>query len=131
VPKRRTLDLSEQQRKELLDCRDHHKQAYMRERAAALLFIADGLAPAVVARKKLWRSRDPDTIYTWLDRYQQDGLGGLLISQGRGRKPAFSPSLPERRKSQRGPDPFGDTPQGINPRSFCHPYVGGCRRHGA
>src|SRR5260221_13824567 len=25
---------------------------------------------------------------------------------------------------------LGDTPQGLKPRSFCHPYVSGCRRHG-
>jgi hypothetical protein len=93
MPKRRTLELTEEQQSELRVCRDHHQLPYLRERAAALLFIADGIAPAVVAREKLWHSRDPDTLYPWLDRSQEHGLGGLLINSGRGRKPAFSPSV--------------------------------------
>jgi Helix-turn-helix domain len=95
MPKHRTLTLTEEQQRELLTCRDRHKLPYMRERAAALLFVAAGIAPAVGAREKLWRFRDPDTLYSWLDRYQEHGLAGLLINPGRGRKPAFSPSLPQ------------------------------------
>jgi hypothetical protein len=94
MPKRRTLELTKEQQSELRNCRDRHRLPYLRERAAALLFIADGIPKALVAREKLWRSRDPDTLYNWLDRYQEHGLAGLLIRQGRGRKPAFSPSLP-------------------------------------
>ena len=94
MPKRRTLTLTAEQQSELRNCRDRHQLPYLRERAAALLFIADGIPPAVVARENLWRSRDPDTLYSWLDRYQAFGLAGLLIHAGRGRKPAFSPSLP-------------------------------------
>jgi transposase len=94
MPKRRTLDLTPQQHQELVDCRDHHRLPYLRERAAALLFIADGLSPAHVARHRLFRPRDQDTVYTWLKRYQQDGLAGLFIRKGRGRKPAFFPAYP-------------------------------------
>jgi transposase len=63
----------------------------MRERAAALLKIAEGMKAARVADHELLRRRDPDTIYTWLDRYQHEGLPGLVTRRGCGRKPAFPP----------------------------------------
>jgi transposase len=91
MPKHRTLKLSETQRGELRHTRDHDPRPYLRERAAALLKIADGHKAAVVARQLLLRPHQPDTIYDWQDRYEQEGLPGLHIRHGRGRKPAFSP----------------------------------------
>lgn len=61
-------------------------------RVWALLKIAEGMPAARVARQGLLRPRDPDTVYTWLDRYQATGHAGLKVRTGRGRKPAFSPS---------------------------------------
>jgi transposase len=87
-----TLELNEQQRAELEDLRDHSPLPYLRERAAALLKIAAGMAPLEVAQYGLLRPRDSDTIYRWLGRYRTQGLQGLRIRKGRGRKPAFSPS---------------------------------------
>ena len=92
MPKHRTLMLSSEHYQELVHCRDHDKRSYMRERAAALLKIAEGMKAAHVAEHGLLRRRDPDTIYAWMDRYQQEGLPGLVNRKGRGRKPAFSPS---------------------------------------
>jgi hypothetical protein len=63
----------------------------MRERCAALLKIADGDSPHHVALYGLLKRRDPDSVYDWLERYLADKLAGLVIRQGRGRKPAFSP----------------------------------------
>src|SRR5260370_34243836 len=100
LPKRLTLDLTPEQYQELVDCRDHHRLPYLRERAAALLFIAAGLTPAYVARYRLLRPRDPDTVYAWLKRYQQEGLTGLLIRKGRGRKPAFFPAYQDAAEAQ-------------------------------
>src|SRR5437879_4031556 len=57
---RRTLTLSDAQRQQLLDYRDHHPKPYVRERAAALLHIADGVSPHAVARAGLLRPRHPD-----------------------------------------------------------------------
>jgi hypothetical protein len=89
------LALSEAQRQELLRLRETAPKPYQRERAAALLKIDAGIPPARVAREGLHRPRKPDTLYAWLRRYEADGLSGLLtIRPGRGRKPAFSPSLP-------------------------------------
>jgi hypothetical protein len=89
---RRRLVLSETERRELVQLRDHARQPYVRERAAALLRIAEGMPVALVARQGLLRPRDPDAVYAWLDRYQATGSRGLKIHPGRGRKPAFSPS---------------------------------------
>ena len=101
MPKYRTLTLSPEHYQELVTCRDHDKRSYMRERAAALLKIAEGMKPAHVADHGLLRRRDPDTVYAWLDRYQQEGLPGLVNRKGRGRKPAFSPCLPGQGERQR------------------------------
>jgi hypothetical protein len=79
------------ERQQLTDLRDHGAKAYLRERAAALLKVADGMAAARVAREGLLRPRKPDTVYSWIDRFIDDGIAGLHIQTGRGRKPAFSP----------------------------------------
>lgn len=70
---RRSLTLDAQQRFDLEHLRDHDRRPYMRERAAALLKIADGLSPHFVAHFGLLKKRDPDTVYQWLDTYLQTG----------------------------------------------------------
>lgn len=89
---RRTLDLNAKERAGLQQLRDNSAKAYLRERAAALLKIADGESPHAVATRGLLKARAPDTVYEWLDRYQVEGIAGLKVRPGRGRKPAFSPS---------------------------------------
>jgi transposase len=86
------LILSPEQRQELETTRDRSPLPYLRERAAAMLTIADGMPPLEVAKYGLVRPRDSDTIYRWLGRYRKQGLAGLRIRKGRGRKPAFSPA---------------------------------------
>lgn len=93
---RRVLVLGSAERDELMKARDSDPKAYIRERAAALLKVADGIPAAIVARERLLKPRDPDTVYSWLDRYQTEGLASLRVKPGRGRKPAFSPSASER-----------------------------------
>ncbi|MEJ7638779.1 MAG: hypothetical protein WKF75_12590 [Singulisphaera sp.] len=75
---RRILTLTEEQRQELLQLRDHDSHPYVRERGAALLKIADGQTPHQVARRGLLKPRDPDTVYAWLDQYQASGTAGLI-----------------------------------------------------
>lgn len=88
----RRLFLTPEQRTQLVALRDRGPRAYLRERAAALLKIADGVPAAHVARSGLLRPRQEDTVYDWLNRFECEGLDGLMIRKGRGRKPAFSPS---------------------------------------
>ncbi len=92
MPRVRKLVLSETQRAELEDIRDRHPKAYLREWAAALLKVANGMSGVAVARTGLYRPRSEEAVYRWLDRYAAEGVAGLLIRAGRGRKPAFSPS---------------------------------------
>jgi transposase len=89
----RAFDLTSVERADLLRLRDTAPQAYLRERAAALLKVADGMSAARVAQQGLLRPRKPDTLYTWMDRFIDAGIAGLQMRPGRGRKPAFSPSL--------------------------------------
>jgi len=105
---RRTLSVTAEQHRELTALERHHPKPYVRERAAALLKIAAGAVPAQVAASGVLQPRDPDTIYAWLDRYQAEGVAGLLIRPGRGRRPAFSPSPPGcGQRPDRGPAPRG------------------------
>jgi transposase len=87
----RQITLDGNQRQELIELRNTASKAYLRERAAAILKIADGISATRVAKSALLRVRDPDTLSEWLNRYQQEGIQGLCIRPGRGRKPAFFP----------------------------------------
>jgi len=86
MPQRRTLTLTPAQQDELQQLRDHDPRPYVRERCAALLKIAHGRSPHAVACTGLLRPRDPDTVYQWLDRYQAEGLAGLLAHQHGGNR---------------------------------------------
>jgi hypothetical protein len=92
----RSFSLTEEERAELIHLRDHAPQPYLRERAAALIKVDDGQPAARVARQGLLRPRKPDTVYAWLDRFLVEGVAGLHILPGRGRKPAFSPLARDR-----------------------------------
>lgn len=72
------LRLTEAERETLEEAVRHHPHPDARERAAALLSIAEGHSPHWVARHGLLRPRDPDSLYQWLDFYAQQGLAGLL-----------------------------------------------------
>jgi len=86
MAQRRTLCLTPAQRAELLQARDHDLRPYVRERAGALLKIADGLSPHAVATQGLLRPRDPDSLYSWLAIYQTAGLPGLIAQRHGGSK---------------------------------------------
>lgn len=91
MPDPLTLELTAEQRAELEQARDRHPKPYVRERAAALLKVASGQTAGQVARQGLLKERYKRTVKKWLKRYQTDGLAGLIVKSGRGRKPAFSP----------------------------------------
>ena len=69
MPKRLDISLSAEQHTELLEARDHHPQAYVREKAAALLKLADEQLSALeVAQHRLLKRRDDNTVRSWLRR---------------------------------------------------------------
>lgn len=89
MPKRRHLTLSESERVELEHILRRDERAYMRERASALLQIADGRSAHWVSQQGLLRHRKPDTVIGWLNAYEQGGIGALVHLPRRGR--GFSP----------------------------------------
>ena len=91
MPKLITNCITQDQQDQLEQLRDTDKRPYMRERAAAMLKIAEGVSPRQVALNGLLKPRKPDTVYSWLHRYEKDGVAGLQIKSGRGRKPAYFP----------------------------------------
>lgn len=90
----RQVRVTPEQRHSLMRLLATAPKAYLRERAAAILKVADGIPAARVAAQGLLRRHDPDTVYAWIDRFEAEGVNGLTIRPGRGRKPAFSPSAP-------------------------------------
>jgi len=89
MARRRTLTLGTKQRQELMQHRDHDPRPYVRERCAALLKIADGKAPYWVARHGLLKGRDADTLYSWLNLYEADGLAGVVAHEHGGPRRGF------------------------------------------
>ncbi|MFQ6101667.1 MAG: helix-turn-helix domain-containing protein [Anaerolineae bacterium] len=95
------LELSDEQKAELEEARRRHPKAYVRERAAAILKVAAGESIRQVALKGLLRRREPETVKGWIDRYLAEGLAGLEVKPGRGRKPVFFPLWIKRLRKQR------------------------------
>jgi len=67
----RILSLTTEERAELEQIRDRDAKPYRRERAAALLKVADGMPAIIVAQKELLKPRHPETILIWLNHYQK------------------------------------------------------------
>lgn len=91
MPKLRTLRLTNDAKAELIDMRDYAKKPYLRERASAILQVATGRSASWVARCGLLKERKPDTIYSWLNRYEDKGISGLHNRPRCGRPAAFEP----------------------------------------
>jgi hypothetical protein len=91
MSRRPPFTLTPRQRRALARVRDRHPQPHLREKAGALLTVADGWAIRDVAAFGLLRRRCRHAVAGWLRRYEARGLAGLRVAQGRGRQPAFSP----------------------------------------
>ena len=100
MPAKTELPLTAEQRAELVYLRDHAPKPYIREKAAALIKVADGQPVYKVAQYELLKPRKPDTVTDWVERYQAEGVKGLYVRKGRGRKPAFSPLAEEAAAAQ-------------------------------
>ena len=91
MPAPRVVKLSEAQERELRSVVAHDPTPYMRTKAAAILKVAHGESIVQVARHGLLKVYDDNTVRQWINRYLGEGLAGLQIRSGRGRKPAFFP----------------------------------------
>ena len=93
MPKLLDIKLSNEERTKLEEIRNGHSKPFMRERASAILKIAEGQTGRQVALNGLLKKRWPKAVYRWVKRYKRRGVEGLEISAGRGRKASFSPKL--------------------------------------
>ena len=93
---RRRIELTAAERAAVLEVVKHDPKPYLRERAAAVVKVADGAVAAQVAAHGLLTRHKPDTVYGWLDRFLEHGVAGLRIRPGRGRKPTLSPPAERR-----------------------------------
>lgn len=96
MPAPLVLTLPPAQATDLQQLRDHDPPPDMREKAAAILRVAEGQSLRAVAATGALRPRRRETIARWVRRYLADGAAGLRVQPGRGRKPAVFP--PERRR---------------------------------
>ena len=92
MPKRLIPKLSDEEFKQLAETLHHSPKPYLRERAGAILKLANSETASKIATSGLLRKRHPETVSRWFHRFQTAGVKGLEIKVGRGRKPAFSPS---------------------------------------
>ena len=86
------IKLTIEQKQELTKLVNLHPKPYVRERAAAILKRAEGIPAYKIAESGLLLKRCRQTVGIWIKRYKEEGIAGLLNKEGRGRKPAFSPS---------------------------------------
>src|SRR6266487_478765 len=91
MPKRLIPTLSDDQIQELTEISKHSPKPYLRERASAILKLAKGQTASNIAAAGLLRQRYYETVSAWFHRFQKDGIEGLKMKGGTGRKPAFSP----------------------------------------
>ena len=80
----RIIELTKSERETLEHCFKYHPKAHVRKRAQSLLLLDENWTIKQVATLHHIRTR---TIYTWLDRWQNMGIIGLMILSGRGLKP--------------------------------------------
>ena len=122
--KQRTLKLSKRQQKKLEQCRDHDLRPDIRERCAAVLKISAGQSAHAVAQRGLQKPRDPDTVYGWLNRYEEGGLVGLQSRrQGGNRRRPFRRAGDRDRAAATRARPRGPARHGR-----CRPAAGPCGR---
>jgi hypothetical protein len=92
MAKRMHIELTEEQRKQLESWVRNPPKPYLRDRARAILRIADG-EPIYKVARTLRTPVHRDTVSNWVKRFLAEGREGLKIKPGRGRKPVFSPSV--------------------------------------
>lgn len=91
MSRRYHLALSNEQRVQLERWVKNPPKPYLRERARAILGIANGEEGQKMA-KKLRTPVGRAAVGDWVQRYKTEGIEGLKIRSGRGRKARFFPS---------------------------------------
>lgn len=92
MPKRLIPELSDEQKAKLEDLLKNSPKPCLRERAGAILKLANKQTVSDIADHGFLQKRHRETVSTWFHRFATDGIEDLSIKDGRGRKPAFFPS---------------------------------------
>ena len=77
IMKQLVITLTDEERQALEKIRDCHPKPYMRERATAILKVADGRSVNWVAQHGLSKPRYPKAIYRWVKSYMKHGIDVL------------------------------------------------------
>jgi transposase len=80
----RAMKIADQQRRELEDVARCGQPAYIRRKALVVLNLGEGRSIAEVAG--IFRISRP-SVHEWRRRYLEEGIDGLRVRAGRGRKP--------------------------------------------
>jgi len=91
MPKVYKIELTKQEQEKLEGWVKHPPRPYLRERARAILKVSQGKtiqATAEGLRVRVHRN----AVSEWVKRFLAEGLEGLRIKRGRGRKAVFSPN---------------------------------------
>ncbi len=83
----RYMKLTPAERITLQEAYANHSSKDFRSRCQSILLSSHGLPVKQIASIFEVRTR---TIYTWMDRWESEGICGLMIRTGRGRKPTLS-----------------------------------------
>jgi transposase len=91
MPKRMQVSLTAAEAAQLKRWEKNPPKPYLRDRARAILRVAQGEPMYKVARS-LRTPVQRGTVREWVVRFAGERCAGLKIRAGRGRKPVFSPS---------------------------------------
>jgi transposase len=91
MPRRYVIELSEEERAKLESWVKNAPKPHLRQRARAIVLVAEGKPLYKVAEDRRIR-KDRKTVQRWVQRDQSEGIEGLKTKKGQGRKAAFSPS---------------------------------------
>lgn len=83
----RYIELNPAERATLREACGNHSSKDFRSHCQAILLSSHGLPVKQIASVLEVRTR---TVYTWMDRWESEGICGLMIRNGRGRKPKLS-----------------------------------------
>jgi transposase len=98
MPKRYQIELTDAHKQRLESWVKNPPSPYLRERARAILQVSQGETIQATAEKLHIRVHR-NAVSEWVKRFLSDGLEGLKIRSGRGRKAIFSPD--RKRRSQK------------------------------
>jgi len=91
MPKRYQIVLTEREKQKLSGWVKNPPSPYLRERARAILKVAEGETIQTTADQLRIRVHR-NAVAEWVKRFLAERLEGLKIKAGRGRKPVFSPA---------------------------------------